>query len=129
MTVSSGSSGSASSRRRYLPNDWLFRLQDILDAVERIDDFVAGLPYDDFIDDRKTIDAVVRNIEIIGEAAGYVPEEVQRQHPEIPWSRMRGMRNVIIHRYNEVSLPILWQTIHANLPPLVPLLTAMIEEG
>lgn len=72
---------------------------------------------------------MVRNIEIIGVAAGYVPEDVQRRHPEIPWSRLGGMRNVMMHRSNEISLPILWQTIHANLPPLVPLLNAIIEEG
>jgi len=74
------------------------------------------------------VDAVVRNIEIIGEAAGYVPEGIQSRHPEIPWARRRGMRNVLIHRYHDVSLPILWQTITLNLPPLVPLLRAIIEE-
>jgi len=100
----------------------------MLDAIERINAFVADMDFADFGADRKTVDAVVRNIEIIGEAAGYVPEDVQRRHPEIPWSRMRGMRNVLIHRYNDVSLPILWQTITGNLQPLVPLLRAIIEE-
>lgn len=81
----------------------------------------------DFASDRKTIDAVVRNIEIIGEAAGLIPEEAQRRHSKIPWSRMRGMRNVLIHRYDQVSVPILWQTIKQNLPPLVPLLLEILE--
>jgi uncharacterized protein with HEPN domain len=80
-----------------------------------------------FAADRKTIDAVVRNIEIIGEAAGFVPPEVQAAHPAIPWTEMRGMRNVLIHRYNDVSVPIVWETIQRNLLPLVPLLRQILE--
>lgn len=86
------------------------------------------MSFEEFAADRKTIDAVVRKVEIIGEAAGYIPLEVQQRYPAIPWRQMRGMRNVLIHRYDEVSLPILWQTITRNLPPLVPRLRAILED-
>jgi uncharacterized protein with HEPN domain len=129
VTASSGSYGTASSRRPSLPHkEWTLRVEDILEAIERIEAYTAGLTFESFAADRKTVDAVVRNIEIIGEAVGYVPEEIQRRYPAIPWSRMRGMRNVLIHRYDEVSLPILWQTIQRNLPPLVAPLRAILEE-
>lgn len=71
---------------------------------------------------------MVRNIEIIGEAVGWIPEEFQLRYPDIPWSRMRGMRNVLIHRYDEVSLPTLWQTIRRNLPPIVLPLRTILED-
>ncbi len=129
MTASSGSCENASSRRPSLPpREWTLRIEDILEAIERIEAYTAGLTFESFAADRKTVDAVVRNIEIIGEAAGFVPDEIQRRNPGIPWSRMRGMRNVLIHRYDEVSLPILWQTIRRNLPPLVSPLRAILEE-
>lgn len=129
MTASSGSYGTASSRRPSLPRrEWTLRVEDILEAIERIEVYTAGLTFESFAADRKTVDAVVRNIEIIGEASGYVPEEIQRRYPDIPWSRMRGMRNVLIHRYDEVSLPILWETIRRRLPPLVSPLRAILEE-
>lgn len=129
MTASSDSCGIASLRRPSLPpKEWTLRIEDILEAIERIEVYTAGLTFESFTADRKTVDAVVRNIEIIGEAAGYVPEEIQCRYPTIPWSRMRGMRNVLIHRYDEVSLPILWQTIRRNLPPLVSPLRAILEE-
>jgi uncharacterized protein with HEPN domain len=126
VTASSGSYGTASSRRPSLPHkEWTLRVEDILEAIERIEAYTAGLTFESFAADQKTVDAVVRNIEIIGEAVGNVPEEIQRRYPAIPWSRMR---NVLIHRYDEVSLPILWQTIQRNLPPLVAPLRAILEE-
>jgi uncharacterized protein with HEPN domain len=126
VTASSGSYGTTSSRRPSLPHkEWTLRVEDILEAIERIEAYTAGLTFESFAADQKTVDAVVRNIEIIGEAVGNVPEEIQRRYPAIPWSRMR---NVLIHRYDEVSLPILWQTIQRNLPPLVAPLRAILEE-
>jgi uncharacterized protein with HEPN domain len=70
---------------------------------------------------------VVRNLGIIGEAARYVPPDVQERHSQIPWAQMRGMRNVMIHEYPEVNLSIIWQTVTRNLPPLVPKLEEILE--
>ncbi len=80
-----------------------------------------------FAEDRKTVDAVVRNFTIIGEAAIRIPEHVIAENPEIPWRDMSDMRNLIVHEYFGVSNKILWETIQTDLPPLVPLLQKLLE--
>lgn len=71
-----------------------------------------------FFSDQKTIDAVIRNLEIIGEAATHVPPEIQLTHPQIPWAQMKGIRNILIHEYFGVDEDVVWQTIQKNLPQL-----------
>ena len=109
--------------------DWKLRLEDILEAIARIDRYVAGMDYEAFRADDKTTDAVVRNLEIIGEAARHVPEQMQRQHSELPWGKMGDIRNLLIHQYFGIGVPIVWQTIRDDLPPLVPLLRKILERG
>lgn len=101
---------------------WRLRVQDILNSVQRIATYVDGMSADAFYEDQRTIDAVVRNLEIIGEAARHVPEEVRGRSPGVPWAQMRGMRNVVIHEYDAVDVELVWQTVTTDLPPLsVPL--------
>ncbi len=71
-------------------------LKDMLDSMENIDDYLEGLDYEDFIEDQKTIDAVVRNIEIIGEATKQIPEHIQKEYPKIPWKKMAGNKSPFI---------------------------------
>lgn len=99
-------------------------LQDILTSISRIEDYTKSLSLKDLEDDWKTIDAVVRNLEILGEAAKNMPEEVVEKYPDIPWSNMVSMRNKVIHEYFGVDLDILWKTIKEDLP----LLEKQIEE-
>jgi len=80
------------------------------------------MTYDDFIADRKTVDAVVRNLIIIGEASVHIPEEICMAYADIPWQDMRAMRNFVVHEYFGVSNRILWDTVQIDLPPLVPVL-------
>lgn len=103
------------------------RIEDILEAITKIQRYTAGMTYEALADDEKTADAVTRNIGIIGEAASHVPAEVQARYPAIPWPKMRGMRNVVIHDYPDVDLEIVWDTIRNDLPPLVPLLNEILE--
>jgi uncharacterized protein with HEPN domain len=108
--------------------NWKIRIAEILAAIERIEQYTAGMDFNQFKEDQKTIDAVIRNLEIIGEAVNFVPVSIQDTLPEIPWSKMRGIRNVVAHQYFGVSLPIIWNTIQTNLKPLVnPLRTAINE--
>jgi uncharacterized protein with HEPN domain len=79
-----------------------------------------------FSADEKTADAVVRNLEVVGEAARHVPDEVTRQYPDIPWDKMRGIRNVLAHEYFGLDMTIVWQTLKDDLPPLVPLLQRVL---
>ncbi len=94
------------------------RLLDIVDAVDRIISYVAGMDYDDFLADRKTQDAVTRNIEIIGEAARALPEDFRERHAEIPWSEIMAMRNIIVHQYFGILPEVVWDVIRNELPTL-----------
>jgi uncharacterized protein with HEPN domain len=111
------------------PRDWRLRIEDMLQAIGQIAQYVEGMTWEAFSTDQKTIDAVVRNIEIIGEASRHVPEEIAAHYPHVPWTAMRGMRNILIHEYFLVSLSILWRTVTHNLPPLVPELQRILDEN
>lgn len=93
-------------------------LRDIIDAIDKIISYVNEMSYDDFCNDFKTIDAVVRNYEIIGEAAKNVSVAIRNKYLEIPWKEMIGMRNKIIHEYFGVDMDIVWETTQKVLPNL-----------
>lgn len=93
-------------------------LQDIIASVEKIAGFIGTLSFEDFCNDEKTVDAVVRKLEIIGEASKNIPLEIKRNNPEIPWKGIIGMRNKINHEYFGVDLEILWKTVKEDLPIL-----------
>jgi uncharacterized protein with HEPN domain len=84
------------------------RVEDILTCVEKIKKYKRGMSYKQFYEDGKTVDAVIRNMEIIGEAAWFIPLEIQEKYPELAWLETRGMRNIMAHEYFGVSLPIIW---------------------
>lgn len=111
------------------PRRWTQRISDILGAIDRIARYTAGMTLASFVADEKTVDAVIRNLEIIGEAARHLPDDVVACYPHLPWSEMRGLCNVLIHEYFGVSLPIIWQTVTQDLPPLVPLLQRILSEA
>jgi uncharacterized protein with HEPN domain len=98
--------------------NWKMRIKDILTCIEKIKDYTRGMSYEQFCADGKTVDAVIRNMEIVGEAAGYIPLEIQEKHPELAWLEMRGMRNIMAHEYFGVSLSIIWRAIEQDLNPL-----------
>jgi uncharacterized protein with HEPN domain len=109
------------------PRDWRLRITDILDAVASIQEYTRGMDYEAFIHDRRTVDAVLRNLTVIGEAAAYVPDDIAALYSEVPWRDMRDMRNVVVHAYFGVNQRIVWDTIQLNLPPLVPLLRRLLS--
>jgi uncharacterized protein with HEPN domain len=109
------------------PRDWKVRIQDILDAITKIHKYTVGMNAKSFMADDKTVDAVIANITIIGEAASRVPPEVIEASPEIPWTVMRGIRNVVVHEYFGLNAQILWDTVQNDLPPLVPYLKRLLE--
>ena len=98
--------------------EWVFRIQDILKAIEKIERFTDGMTLTQFEKNEMMIDAVVRNLEVIGEASKSVPVAVKRSNADIPWTQMSGMRNLLIHEYFGVDVKILWHTVKKSLPPL-----------
>ena len=110
------------------PRSWRVRIGDILDAVARIQRYADGMDHEAFYADDRSVDAVVYNLIVIGEAARLVPEEVVARTAAIPWARMRGMRNVLAHEYFGIDRAVVWTTIRQNLPPIVPLLQALLDE-
>ncbi len=112
-----------------MPRDWQLRIEGILEPIARIQRYLEGMDRAGFIGDDRTMDAVVRNFGIIGEAASNLPGNILAAHPEIPWSRMKGLRNLIIHEYFGVSPEILWSTAKNDLPPLVGMLQSMLNKN
>ncbi|MBD0333420.1 MAG: DUF86 domain-containing protein [Chitinophagaceae bacterium] len=94
-------------------------LNDILEATQKIHRYTADLNYNQFSNDEKTSDAVIRNFQIIGEAIGRIPQEFKRVNAHIPWSKIKALRNRIIHEYFGVHLDELWQIIQNNIPELI----------
>jgi uncharacterized protein with HEPN domain len=111
------------------PRNWRIRITDILQCIRKIRQFTKGYSFEDFQGDEKTIDSVLRNLEIIGEAARHVPAEVRSRYREIPWAEMLTMRNIVIHEYHGVNLSIIWQTVKEDLPPLVSPLKRILQEN
>lgn len=93
-------------------------LEDILMSIKNIEEYTQGMTFELFAKDKKTIDAVVRNLEIIGEAARNIPKQSQEQYPHMPWEKMVSMRNKVLHEYFGVDIEILWRTIQENIPEL-----------
>lgn len=91
-------------------------LEDIRIAVDRIERYIAGLSRDDFLADEKTVDAVVRNLEIIGEAVRWLPAEFKEQNAVVPWNQIAGLRNRIVHDYFGLDLPLIWHVLQTSLP-------------
>lgn len=100
----------------------------MLDAIRKIRDYVASMHFETFQQDTRTIDAVIRNLIVIGETARHVPPNIVRQYPAIPWRLMGDLRNFAVHEYWNVELRTIWQTVQDDLPPLIPLLTRLIDE-
>jgi hypothetical protein len=109
------------------PDDSVF-VSDILDAVSRIEGFVGGMDFESFSEDEKTIRAVLYDLAVVGEAAKKTTESFRKQHEEIPWEEIFGMRNKLVHDYMGVRVDIVWQTVKVSLPKLKKQIIAILEK-
>ena len=108
--------------------EWRMRIQDILDTARKVIAHTSGLDFETFTRDEWSVDAVLRNLTVIGEAAGHIPDEICQRHPEVPWRNMRDLRNLVVHEYFGVDLTIVWTTIREDLPALLSPLESLLQE-
>ena len=108
--------------------DYRLYLQDIAECCQNAADYTDGMSFDEFSADRKTIDAVVRNLEIIGEAVKNVPLDILQTKPEIEWQQIARLRDLIIHHYFKVKLTVVWDIVQNRLPELKMAVSEMLVE-
>lgn len=102
-------------------------LRDMLENAELALTFVNGMEYDKFFEDEKSKYAVMRALEVSGEAARQVPENVRKVAPEIPWREITGMRNKLMHEYFGANMKVVWRTVQEDLPVIIPALRKMLK--
>lgn len=102
--------------------DDLAYIEHILDCIRKIQRFSKGLTFKEFSDDELVQDAIIRNIEVIGEAAKKISSDTKKNHSEIPWKEISGMRDKLIHDYLGVDIKVVWKTIKEDIPSLKRLL-------
>ena len=101
--------------------------EDILEAIIDISNFIDDLTFHKFTNDKKTINAVIRSLEIIGEASKKVSQEIKENNRNIPWKEMTGMRDKMIHGYFDLDLVTIWETVKNDIPPLKPLFENLLK--
>ncbi|NMB60917.1 MAG: DUF86 domain-containing protein [Chloroflexi bacterium] len=99
--------------------DWQIRILDMLASAENILSFTTGMDYNSFLNDPKTIRAVAFELITIGEAVHSIPQKVQVKYAEIPWEKIQGIRNILVHEYFRMDEEILWKTIQDSIPKLI----------
>lgn len=107
----------------------LLYLTDILESVEKIQRYTNNLTFADFVSSELVFDAVVRNLEIIGEASNNIPQSIQTTYPTVPWRLMKDMRNVLSHEYFGIDIDIVWKTATEALPQLLAPIKAAIDQA
>jgi uncharacterized protein with HEPN domain len=105
------------------------RVQHILDEAAEISKYTDVISFGEFVNDGKTIRAVIRSIEVLGEAASRISIEFRKEHPDIPWEKIIGMRNRLIHVYFDIDYNVVWQTVKENLPPLIKQLQSILMKS
>jgi len=108
--------------------DDINRIKHMLDAAHEAKLFMKDIKLEDLSEDRKTTQAVIRSIEIIGEAAVHLSEDFKMSYPEIPWKQIVGMRNWLIHAYFDIDYDHVWNTVYQDLPVLIPQLEKLLDE-
>lgn len=111
-----------------MKREYIDYIQDIIDAINNAQNFTKGITYDAFREDIKTAFAVVRTLEVIGEAVKNIPETIRNKYPNIPWKEMAGMRDKLIHEYFGVNYEVVWDTIKIELPDIKLKFEAIFKE-
>lgn len=103
-------------RRQYMPRVYKLYLDDILKCIKKIEKYTKGISYEKFIKNALLIDAIIRNLEVIGEATKKIPHETKKHHNEVEWKKIAGLRDILIHEYFGVNLKIIWDVVVNKIP-------------
>ena len=98
--------------------DCILFIEDILDAIRKIEMYVAKLSFEEFSNNSMAIDAIIRNFEVIGEASKNIPKRIKEKYPNVEWKEATGFRNVLIHNYFGIDVESVWDTLNNNIPIL-----------
>ncbi|MCL5987074.1 MAG: DUF86 domain-containing protein [Actinobacteria bacterium] len=104
-------------------------LKDIVAAIGKIEEFIAGMDFDEFVTDDRTASAVIRKLEIIGEASKNIPDSIKRKYEVLPWKDMSRMRDKMSHAYFGVDYEIVWRVITERLPEIKPVISEILGEA
>jgi len=110
-----------------LKRQYLLFIHDILEAIQMAEEFVGAMSYEEFLADAKTKNAVVRQLEVIGEATKHIPSHIRRKYPHIPWSSMAKTRDRLAHGYWTVDYEIVWKVLKEEFPELKPQIREVYE--
>lgn len=108
--------------------DWKLYVEDVLECIKKVEKYTGDMDFTLFKKDDKTVDAVIKNLETIGEAAGHIPDDIKARHKDIPWKEIVGLRNRIVHGYFNIDLKIIWGVIKQELPTLKIQLENILKE-
>ena len=111
-----------------MSRDYDVYLEDILEAIDRIQEYMQGVTRAAFENDRMRFDAVIRNLEVIGEAVKQVPESVRARYSSVEWRKIAGLRDILIHKYFHINIEIVWDVVQSNIPILKTEIQQMIKE-
>jgi uncharacterized protein with HEPN domain len=106
----------------------LLYIKDILENMRDAEGFIQGMSYEQFAADKRTVNAVLRSIEVVGEAAKKVPEDIRTEYPQLPWKEMAGMRDKVIHFYFGVDKEVVWLVVKERIPTLRPLIESILRD-
>ena len=101
-----------------MPRDFRLYLEDVIEAIAKIQRYTARLSFHEFAEDEKAVDAVVRNLEVIGEAVKKIREDMRQKHADIDWRKIAGLRDILIHEYFGIDVEIIWDIVQNKLPSL-----------
>lgn len=108
--------------------DWQFFLKDMQESAARISEYVGTLSREEFFHDTKTLDATMRNLAVVGEAAKKIPTDVRRKYPAVAWKKIAGLRDIVVHDYFGIDEDIIWDVVTLKIPELKRQIDAMMKE-